>query len=201
MDLRETEEGDSIALPADLTNTQRKFVHELARRLGLESKSHGKGEERRVVVTKASKRGGGITDYGAVPRVDVGKKGEEALKRHLLRFPPSKKEEAEAIETGSSLLFDETDEENEENEGAAPPKAARRKRNDERRRFKHEEILQRRIRCHEQAQQRTKAHPRYQIMMEQRRNLPAFGYAQDVCLILRNTKNRVVILTGDTGCG
>jgi hypothetical protein len=60
MSLRETDNQDSITMPPDLTNTQRKFVHELARQLGLKSKSYGKGEDRRVVVSKILVGAGGM---------------------------------------------------------------------------------------------------------------------------------------------
>ena len=41
-----------IAMPSDLTNTERKYIHELARGLGLKSKSEGKGENRFIKVWK-----------------------------------------------------------------------------------------------------------------------------------------------------
>ena len=47
--MRENETLHRIEMPADLTNTERKFIHQLATQLGLQSKSHGKGEERYVV--------------------------------------------------------------------------------------------------------------------------------------------------------
>ena len=41
-----------IAFPPDLNNHDRAVVHSEAKKLGLKSKSHGKGDERRVHVTK-----------------------------------------------------------------------------------------------------------------------------------------------------
>lgn len=238
MRLRENDNEESITLPADLTNTQRKFVHELSKQLGLKSKSYGKGEARKVVVSKV--KGGGLSsiiadgkgdggdlptekEYKQVPRINVGRKGEEALKRHLSKFPPSKKEEAEARETGSSLLFrDDDDREGNENLGgdSAMEEAMSAlltlkdfeqsdATNDEdanaeyrqKQKANHDRMLQQRSQSHKQAQKATKAHPQYRKMMDQRMNLPAFGYAKDICSILRNKRNQVVILTGDTGCG
>lgn len=66
---------------------------------------------------------------------------------------------------------------------------------------KHERILHQRIQNHKLAQEQTKSHSQYKQMMKQRMNLPAFGYAKDICGILRDKRNQVVILTGDTGCG
>ncbi len=51
---------DSVTLPPGLTNTQRKFVHKLLKRLGLKSKSHIKGEDRKVVVRKGDRVLGNI---------------------------------------------------------------------------------------------------------------------------------------------
>lgn len=46
------------------------------------------------------------------------------------------------------------------------------------------------------------SHPQYERMLKQRTSLPAYGYANDICDVLRDgSGNQVVILTGDTGCG
>ena len=98
----------------------------MVKQLGLKSKSHGKGEQRKVVVSNVCV-GGGIggvglltaagsnhvekdglfsteADYKQVPRIHVGTKGKEALRKHLSKFPPSAKEDAKSRETGSSML-------------------------------------------------------------------------------------------------
>jgi len=257
MNLRETHDdengaNDSITLPADLTNTQRKFVHELSKKLGLKSKSYGKGQDRKVVVTKVSSKsstlrgstdcdGGVMTEeqMNSIPKVILGTKGEEALRNHLEKFPPSKREDAEGRETGSGLLLgedgneDSIDEENYDEEvieGSAleanddgddlvnetmktlvplndvlKPSSTPDTNENEQTQIqlsnKMEKLIQSRKRYHEQARQQMKSHPQYKIMMQQRTNLPAFGYAEDICKVLRDTKNQVVILTGDTGCG
>ena len=254
-------------------------VHELSRQMGLKSKSYGKGEERRVVVSKVS-GGGGLSammgsldaneggkkkkkreegalpteaEYRRVPRINVGRRGAEALRGHLRRFPPTEQEEAEARETGASLASSTADgtdpgrtgvgagdaERGASHEHAAAPRTpgkhdatlltlddllappapavpaaeplpatsrhtlADDDRGDRRRRHgqTRERQTQQRIQDHRRAQQRTRAHPKYAQMMQQRRKLPAFGYARDICDVLRDPTNRVVILTGDTGCG
>jgi len=264
MNLRETDDQDSITLPADLTNTQRKFVHELSKQMGLKSKSYGKGEGRRVVISKVLSGGGmnsmmGSIDnnnsnnkkskkkdgdeaaalpteaeYKLVPRINVGKRGEEALKKHLSKFPPSAKEEAESRETGSSLLLKNNqdvavvvDDDNmtgdkgdviqektsllalndlivpSQDDTSNYKPSAISMYNDwhQKQKAKHERMIQQRVQNYKQSQQQTKSHQKYQQMMKQRRNLPAFAYAQDICNILRIKRNQVVILTGDTGCG
>ena len=104
MDLREDPEATKLEFPADLTNTERKFLHELASKLGLTSKSTGKGENRHITVTK---RAQGTTQAHAedgVPVLKLGHKGRAALQRHIQQYPPSHEESLESHETGAALL-------------------------------------------------------------------------------------------------
>ena len=109
MDFREDESRTKCEFPSDLTNTERKFLHQLALQLGLKSKSHGKGENRKVTVTRpddgvqqASARGGAEGD--ALPLLKIGKGGYDALAKHVSRFPLTRMEELESRETGASLV-------------------------------------------------------------------------------------------------
>jgi len=112
--MREDENCNRIEMPPDLTNTERKFIHQLAIQLGLKSKSSGKGDARRIAITKVSERKKiagqslGDDDYLeagdlALPSLNVGRKGAAALRRHILTHPPSAVEEAESRLTGSSI--------------------------------------------------------------------------------------------------
>lgn len=200
-----------VTMPADLTNTQRKYVHELAKKLGLKSKSYGKGDERKVVVSKiADGKTGGISEEN-IPTINIGSKGEEALRRHMMKFPPNQVERMESIETGSSLLKRQ-----EEKSGGGfdlmaeamavlppPPDADEMPQGVVTKdwKAKQQQVVKRRVQNHAIAQRKMKAHSQYKKMMLQRKNLPAFGYAEDVCKVLRDKRNQVIILTGDTGCG
>ena len=200
-----------MTMPADLTNTQRKYVHELAKKLGLKSKSYGKGDERKVVVSKIdeAKSGGFGGEDNIIPTIDIGTKGEEALRGHLRKFPPNEVDKMECIETGSSLLKQRQD----ENQGVdlmqqamnclPPPPDVQEKNKVASKGWseKHQAMVKRRVQNHVRAQKAMKSNPQYKKMLLQRKNLPAFGYAEDVCRILRDKRNQVVILTGDTGCG
>ena len=238
--------------------------------MGLKSKSYGKGDERRVIVSKVCGSGSGLMsnmimgssggrgnnqkkkkgntdnnenglptedDYKHVPRINVGKRGEQALKAHLSKLPPTVKEEMESKETGSSMLLNEQvsgsrgddlvddnsgNTSNNGNNGTTalltldnliqpPPIQAdnntkssttpHQHQQQQKLQARHERMIQQRIKNHKQSQHETKTHSLYNKMMKQRMSLPAFGYANDICNILRNKKNQVVILTGDTGCG
>ena len=119
IDFREGRSRDSLTMPTDLTNTERKFLHSLAGQLGLKSKSSGKGENRCITVSRmsnikkvagASMGGGGNNgnheddDDSGLPVLRVGRQGLEALRSYCRRHPPSAVEEAESHMTGSSLL-------------------------------------------------------------------------------------------------
>ena len=200
-----------MTMPADLTNTQRKYVHELAKKLGLKSKSYGKGDERKVVVSKIddAKSGGFGGEDTIIPTIDIGSKGEEALRCHLRKFPPNEMEKMECIETGSSLMKQRE----EENGGLdlmqqamnclpMPPDGQEKQQGPSKGWVaKHQAMVKRRVQNHVRAQKAMKSSPQYKKMLVQRKNLPAFGYAEDVCKVLRDKRNQVVILTGDTGCG
>jgi hypothetical protein len=234
----------------------------LSKQLGLKSKSYGKGEERKVVVSKIlggsfgimsmiNNTGDGpsssctntlpsLDEYKQVPRINVGKSGEEALRKHITQYPPSIEEEAESRETGSSFLLMKKNNSYEQNtvsqpcddnvEGDEDATTEKGVLNDElanlalnhdasallaqsneisrqqadlyRKQKQHQRrVVQSRMQNHALSQQQTRSHPQYANMMKQRRNLPAFRYAQDICNVLRNKRNQVVILTGDTGCG
>lgn len=200
-------------MPADLTNTQRKYVHELAKKLGLKSKSHGKGDDRKVVVSKVDESKNGIgmdNNQENIPILDIGSKGEEVLRRHLQKFPPNEVELLESIETGSSLLKHNNDSSAGLDHLLAeaiallppPPDAEEKSQAAAKDRLvKQQQAMKRRVQNHAVAQRKMKCHPQYKKMMAQRMNLPAFDYAQDVCNVLRDKKNQVIILTGDTGCG
>ena len=128
LDFREqtpdAEEGNNNGGPprlefdSSLTNTERKYIHELAAQLGLVSKSTGKGENRRITVSlkkeqkKTIKLGGGGNGDGdsslavyekevaymeSLPKLHLPSKGLAALQRHLQKYPPSSDDNDDAI--------------------------------------------------------------------------------------------------------
>ena len=107
MDFREDDTQTRCAFPTDLTNTERKFLHELALQLGLASKSTGKGKDRHITVTKRDNTVQQASARGVaedLPLLRVGADGETALARHIKKFPPTETEQIESRETGSSLV-------------------------------------------------------------------------------------------------
>jgi hypothetical protein len=102
---REDGERDKVEFDSSLTNTERKFIHQLAGQLGLISKSTGKGEGRKIAVTKrrVNNQNTGAS-YDNLPVLKISSAGIDALHRHVTKFPPTRAEELESRDTGSSLV-------------------------------------------------------------------------------------------------
>ena len=201
MDLRESDQV-RLELPPTLTNTERKFIHELASQLGLVSKSTGKGENRRIAVTKRNETVKKTHDEESIPVLRVGRRGNEALRQHIQRFPPTHAEELESRETGASLMEALTQGEKDEVSvgrtlaqmglgvnKVAPTVAPQAKFVD----------LERRKRQHAAAQKRKESHPNYRNMQKVRAKLPAYAHRDEIVATIAD--NRVTIVSGDTGSG
>lgn len=84
----------SLAFPPDLDNTSRKFIHEAVKKLGLDSKSRGKGVDRYITVSKKKGSGGGGGGEGAElpPMLQLGQARDNALEAYFSRRPPAARE-------------------------------------------------------------------------------------------------------------
>ena len=200
MTLRESNQTSTTFSP-QLTNTERKFVHSLSVQLGLVSKSHGKGDNRCITVSKRADR---IKNTGnadeldeTFPTLHVGKRGIAALKQHVLAYPPTETERKESYDTGSSLVGESNDaivnvtlSEMGLSSNHTSKKAVIRQVCID---------LNRRAKQHADAQLRKVTHPTFHRMQEQRKKLPAWTYQEAICSTVAN--NAVTVLSGDTGCG
>ena len=202
MDLREGNET-SIDFPPTLTNTERKFLHELAGQLGLVSKSIGKGENRRISVKKRNESNK-TTDQEDLPMLKVGRSGTETLKKHLQRFPPTHLEELESRETGAALveaLMSDVDDSD-----AVVSETLKRLGLGVAQKAPHTEVesrkvdLLRRRRQHEAAQrQKHSNEEKYERMQKMRARLPAYSHQEEIVQTV--AKNAVTIIEGETGSG
>jgi hypothetical protein len=204
MDFRENDEKERLELPTTLTNTERKFVHEIAGQLGLKSKSTGKGESRRISVTKLNAAAGVRKhEEEALPVLLVGRQGTEALRKHMTQFPPSHTEELESHETGASIMEalaahqDDAEVANRlqqlglmNNHDKEAPRFERKAKGVN---------LQRRRQLHAAAQQAKKSHREYKRMQQGRSKLPAYGHETEIVRTVR--ENPITIVSGETGCG
>jgi hypothetical protein len=196
MNLRENDDVNQLEFPPTLTNTERKFVHELSAQLGLVSKSSGKGENRRINVRKRNEKVKSTEDEeGVMPTLRVGRRGVEALRRHLQRFPPTHAEKLESHETGSAVLEALMQHSDDDNGGAdtslattldqlglgvdkeAPMKADA---------YVKPVDLERRRQAHAAAQERKQRHSQYRAMQRVRSQLPAFAHQDEIVAAVRD---------------
>ena len=208
MEFRETDTVTVMKFPTTLTNTERKFVHELAQRFGLASKSKGKGDDRSITVTKPEPKAKTTKlKEEELPLLSIGPWGKEALDRFVSRYPPSPDEAMESHETGTSLLQalgrGDTDDailnrlhdlgisETFMLDGT--------NRNHQRSRNDRPVDLVRRQEYHSQAQRRKQSSPNFTKMMSQRIKLPAYRHYDTV--VEKVAQNAVTIISGETGCG
>lgn len=190
LSLRDDDTKTSLEFPSDLTNTERKFLHLLASQLGLKSKSYGKGEHRKITVTKMNNAQKTVSS-DVLPKLTIGVAGERALQDHLNRFPPSAVELAESKQTGSGLMEEDTQELLLRN---APVQIkpdldyVGKPVNNQRRRENHEA-----------AQQRKLQSKNYKTMERSRSKLPAWSHQSEIVNVV--AENQVTIILGETGCG
>jgi len=207
MNLREDSTSKRMELPATLTNTERKFVHQLAGQLGLVSKSTGKGEQRRIVVTKRAETSKPTDSVDAIPVLRLGPKGMAALNRYVQKYPPTHAEALESHETGAALL------EALQNANGSSSSATLMEQTlrdltaldiSKQARTIHRHTkridLDHRQRHHAAMQQRKLASPQYHEMQKNvRAKLPAHCQAQNIVDTV--ARHQVTIVQGETGSG
>jgi R3H domain len=226
MNLREDGSQTRLEFPPNLTNTERKFVHQLASQLGLTSKSTGKGDARHIVVTKRNANAikQATAAESKLPRLQVGRNGRLALEQHWRNYPPTHAELLESRETGSSLVEAFT-------QAAAAAAASVEQEDDDeagdksavqnatladtlnqlglgveqgasrsvQRRAKPVDLHRRRQR-HVAAQELKRSNqPDYNQMLQRRAQLPAFRHQEQIVQTVAH--HPVTIIQGDTGCG
>ncbi|VEU33652.1 unnamed protein product [Pseudo-nitzschia multistriata] len=220
MDFREDDDRRRFEFPADLTNTERKFLHELASQLGLKSKSSGKGENRRIVVTKPDDKIKKTAGGESLPLLRLGKGGTRALAQHVLRFPPTRTEQLESKETGASLVEAMASQQNTQNEEGASPSedkevldalnrlglggghgstgdhASKKIRSPN---VGRRVDVSRRKERHAFYQQQKQNSKDYKQMLKNRSKLPAYSREAEIVATVR--ANPVTVIQGETGCG
>eukprot|EP00980_Cylindrotheca_fusiformis_P005044 scaffold1069_cov143-Cylindrotheca_fusiformis.AAC.2 len=201
MELRESDDT-RLELPSDLTNTERKFVHELAGRLGLVSKSSGKGDNRRIAISKRGEVKKSTGDDEFMPVLSIGKNGIASLKRHTKKFPPSRQEVLESRETGASLVEAVMQGNNSDRAVAATLSMLGLGSANEAQLFRTYEKhvdLERRKSQHAAYQLQKRSSPKYAKSLKNRSKLPAYSRQEEIVSIV--SANPVTVIQGETGCG
>ena len=188
---------DEIVFPADLSNHDRAIVHTECKKLGLKSKSHGKGEERRVHVTKPDKFI--AVDADDSRTLNLSEKGARQLNEYFSKFPPSSNELEMASRGTLDVAWEDenTKSRAENNNNNATTTTARKPYTDAFLTTFGNNVDYKRL--HEELEhKRTHVHELAQISMK-RQTLPVFKYKDEI--IERVNANQVVLLAGSTGCG
>ena len=218
---RENPDETILELPPTLTNTERKFLHQLAPQLGLKSKSTGKGENRRIAVSKpslleSSKKKS--NDWSALPTLDIGAPGKRTLQQYLHKFPPNHYEELESHHTGSSLveaMHQDHQQSSTSGNGVSTEllqsleqfhlqEQTTTATLQDQRTFNHHRnnkpSLDLRREIHTQMQQHKQSHKEFQKIQQTVRSiLPAYAHEQEIIATVQSTP--VTIIQGETGCG
>lgn len=176
--LRLREENlNEITFSNQLTNIERKFLHKLAGELGLVSHSHGKGEDRKITVTKrAGNNELSVDKEDEIPVVQFSKTTTKLLKTQFHVVDPSVMATLNTTEVSRSFAFDVSNK----------PNAAE----------QDKRVI---MSSYERAQRDRLAHPNYSKVQESRSSLPAFEHAANVCKLIE--ENQIVLVSGETGCG
>ncbi|KAK9266485.1 hypothetical protein L1049_001691 [Liquidambar formosana] len=72
----------------NLTNCERAVVHELCRKMGMMSKSSGRGNQRRVSVSKTKKKVDNMKGKESLPSLTFSEEAKEVLQDLFTRYPP-----------------------------------------------------------------------------------------------------------------
>jgi HrpA-like RNA helicase len=168
-----------VVFPSDLTNIERKFLHKLAEELGLKSKSHGKGEDRRITVTKPSESAGGGSDSNdrEFPQFTLKPRTLDVLQKNVSSIAivnpyANAGGDVSAFSTGGSEF-------NKPSSIDADAAAIRS--------------------SYTRAQAERQRKPAYASMQRKREGLPAFVHQDAVTSLIK--QEQIVLVSGETGCG
>jgi HrpA-like RNA helicase len=172
-------EGDvkEVVFPNDLTGVERKFLHKLAEELGLKSKSNGKGNDRRITVTKPSEDGDDDTGDAETPLVTLNQHTLEILNRGL---PASL-----ITEVPASSSMKASDGHNIYRESSKPSSLI--------------DDISAIEAAYNRAQAERVKKPTYEAMARKRASLPAFYHQAAVSTLIK--EQQIVLISGETGCG
>jgi HrpA-like RNA helicase len=201
MELREDMSARTLQFPSTLTNTERKFVHDISRKFGLVSKSSGNGENRSITVRKPdAMRKSASLDPELLPSLNLGPRGKESLRNFFVRFPPTRDEDLESHETGASLALGGNDAEIQARlEDLGIVASDKTFGGPVRPRFVRPMNLQKRREYHGRAQKVKQNHAEFARMMQARLKLPAYRHHERVVETVKHSP--VTIISGETGCG
>ena len=165
-----------VVFPSDLTNIERKFLHKLAEELGLKSKSHGKGGDRKITVTKPAE--GGASGNG--PDTNGAEIANFTLKPRTLDLL---QKNVSSIAIVNPIASNDT--ENRQGQFTKPSTIT-----------EDQPIIRS---AYMKAQSEREKKPTYSTMQRKRESLPAFFHQTAVTSLIK--QEQIVLVSGETGCG
>uniref|UniRef100_A0A7I4A4A1 RNA helicase n=1 Tax=Physcomitrium patens TaxID=3218 RepID=A0A7I4A4A1_PHYPA len=180
---------EELIFEADLSNHDRAVVHDTCKKLGLKSKSRGKGDDRRVAVFKPSQRTG-IKPASATP-LTFSPASYEILADLFQRHPPVEDEllankwEPPAITSTSSSAVSKKESNRHYNRGKASKQWT----------MNPGDV----VRQAAALASRIQKQPALQKIAEKRSTLPIASFKDEITAVV--DKHQVVLIAGETGCG
>ena len=181
-----------IVFPPDMSNHDRAVVHACCKKLGLKSKSHGKGEDRRVHVTKPKEYK--PTDHEDLHPLTLHGQSLTALSNHFTRFPQTSRE----LETAATGSLDDAWDEIGDDSSGANNKNKKRKGSSLMKPYRN--ITQNDALARASAlAQRCAGDAKLAEIQRLRNALPISQFKQE--LLSATEQHQVVLVAGATGCG
>jgi HrpA-like RNA helicase len=178
---RDSNEETEISFPANLTSTERKFIHRTCSELGLTSGSSGAGENRFISVHKSTS---GVQNANS--------------DRKAIPWSLSPK----TVELLNSINFEHVKEVFNTNcKSTLPPPSAV----ETSPKGKHtispvkKSAFETLVGTHKAAELKRRQHPDYDTIQVKRSSLPASHHRHEVCSMIK--ENPIVLISGETGCG
>ncbi|KAL3693235.1 hypothetical protein R1sor_006886 [Riccia sorocarpa] len=170
-----------LTFEAGLSNHDRAVVHDFCKKMGFKSKSHGKGDARRVAVTKPS--GGQGKGQSTATALSFSADAQEAIVELFSCFPPTE-DELLGKETIAQPCQD------------AVPKPRRAKATGRNALTFTPAEISRQV---SEMAARLKNSPALQQIAKDRSKLPIASFQDSITSAVEN--NQVVLIAGETGCG
>ncbi|GJP43303.1 hypothetical protein CLOM_g2784 [Closterium sp. NIES-68] len=192
-----------MTFEADLSNHDRAVVHQLCRKMGFISKSHGKGPDRRLTVYRTSSRAKspgapGSEAADSLPPLTLSPDSEAAVLALLLTHPPTELEMTSALQAGGFLADAAAGKGRAQGKGAAV--GGKGKGRDKGKGKEEEEGGDPWVKAQVKAlADRMAKMVQLKPITERRQSLPIMAYKDEIMRTI--SAHQVVLIAGETGCG
>ncbi|GFZ10543.1 helicase in vascular tissue and tapetum [Actinidia rufa] len=176
-----TSEDDVYTFEADLSNQERRFVHETCRKMGMKSKSSGHGNQRRLSLYKNKKKVDTTKEKENLTSFTFSEEARGVLQNLFTQYPPDDQDLGDEI-------------------------VAKHRRRTENLRYNRDDIFNRPLMCQGEIAKkmgslasRVEKSPDLRQITEERAKLPIASFRDVITSTVES--NQVVLISGETGCG